>query len=187
MSEIERIVDQLHRSWSGDAWHGPSLSELLEGVDAATASAHPVPGAHSIWELVSHITTDYRTVSSRLREWHGRDPSDAENLPSVAGANERAWSAACEALERAHKDLEAAISSWPESRLGDQVPDKTYSVYVMLHGTVQHGLYHAGQIALLKKASGAEEPYFAVRLSSSSSFQAYFRRLRPLWAFFWSA
>jgi hypothetical protein len=28
------------------------------------------------------------------------------------------------------------------------------STYVTLHGVVQHSLYHAGQIALLKKALG---------------------------------
>ena len=151
MTETERIVDQLRRSWGGDAWHGPSLSELLTGVDAAKAAARPIPGTHSIWELVGHITTDYRTVASRLKEWHGRDPSDAENFPPVADASEKAWSAAREALARAQRDLEATISSWPESRLNDQVPDKPYSVYVMLHGTIQHGLYHGGQIALLKK------------------------------------
>jgi hypothetical protein len=27
-----------------------------------------------------------------------------------------------------------------------------YSCYVVLHGVVQHDLYHAGQIVLLKKA-----------------------------------
>jgi hypothetical protein len=27
-----------------------------------------------------------------------------------------------------------------------------YNVFVMLHGAVQHALYHAGQIALLKRA-----------------------------------
>ncbi|MGH9440642.1 MAG: DinB family protein [Thermoanaerobaculia bacterium] len=152
MTEIERIVDQLHRSWAGDAWHGPALSELLEGVDARTAAARPISGAHSIWELVGHITTDYRTVTSRLKEWHGRDPSESENFPAVVDVGEKAWSAAREALERAHRELEATISAWPENRLADRVPDKTYSVYVMLHGTIQHGLYHGGQIALLKKA-----------------------------------
>ncbi len=44
------------------------------------------------------------------------------------------------------------MSTWPEDHLGEIVPNKPYSVYVMLHGAVQHELYHAGQIALLKKA-----------------------------------
>ena len=37
------------------AWHGPSLLELLEDVDAATAAAKPIPNVHSIWELLLHV------------------------------------------------------------------------------------------------------------------------------------
>jgi uncharacterized damage-inducible protein DinB len=152
MSEIQRIVDQLKRSWGGDAWHGPSLSELLAGVDAAKASAHPLAGAHSIWELVLHIATWDRIVTRRLREWSGVEPTAAENFPAVTVMSDAAWKAARESLAGAHHDLEEAVSSWPEDHLGETVPGKPYSVYVMLHGAVQHELYHAGQIALLKKA-----------------------------------
>ena len=152
MNEIERIVDQLKRSWGGDAWPGPSLSELLADVDAARAAAHPVAGAHSIWELALHLAAWDRTVADRLRAWHGRDPSAAENFPSVGETTETAWRAARESLASAHRELEEAVSSWPEDHLGEIVPNKPYSVYVMLHGAVQHDLYHAGQIALLKKA-----------------------------------
>ena len=146
MSEIDRIVDQLKRSWGGDAWHGPSLSELLADVDAAKAAAHPVAGAHSIWELALHVATWDRTVANRLKEWNGRDPSE------VKDTTEAAWKSARETLASAHRELEEAVSSWPEDHLGETVPDKPYSVYVMLHGAAQHELYHGGQIALLKKA-----------------------------------
>ena len=33
-----------------------------------------------------------------------------------------------------------------------RVPGKRYDFYHMLHGIAQHELYHAGQIAILKKA-----------------------------------
>jgi hypothetical protein len=34
----------------------------------------------------------------------------------------------------------------------ESVPGKPYTLYFMLHGVVQHNLFHAGQIALLKKS-----------------------------------
>ena len=34
MSETERIAQQLERTWAGDAWHGPSLKELTDGLTA---------------------------------------------------------------------------------------------------------------------------------------------------------
>jgi hypothetical protein len=49
-----------------------------------------------------------------------------------------------------------------EAQLSDIVyseEGKKISVYVLLHGLVQHNLYHAGQIALLKRAwRGRTEP-----------------------------
>ena len=55
MLEASRIADQLRRAFSGDAWHGSPLSELLSDVAADQAFAHPLPSAHTIWELVLHI------------------------------------------------------------------------------------------------------------------------------------
>ena len=43
MHEVTRIVDQLKRAYDGDAWHGPSVRGVLEGVDAQMASARPYP------------------------------------------------------------------------------------------------------------------------------------------------
>jgi len=51
-----------------------------------------------------------------------------------------------------HRQLHDTIARLADSWLSETVPGKDYSVYVMLHGVIQHNLYHAGQIALLKKA-----------------------------------
>ena len=48
--------------------------------------------------------------------------------------------------------LRGAIAALDPERLDERVRGKPYSVYFMLHGVIQHNLYHAGQIALLKKA-----------------------------------
>ena len=50
------IVDELRRAFYGEAWHGDSLFEILRGVTAAQAAARPIKTAHSIWELVLHIS-----------------------------------------------------------------------------------------------------------------------------------
>jgi len=70
------------RAFDGPMWHGPALAELVAGVSSEEAAAHPVPGAHSIWELVLPsrvaITPSPRccTVSSSTaRITAGRSPS----------------------------------------------------------------------------------------------------------------
>ena len=66
MSEAARIADQLRCAFQGEAWHGPSVLELLSDVDAATAAAHPLPDAHSIWELVLHVAAWDEAVNLRI-------------------------------------------------------------------------------------------------------------------------
>lgn len=58
-TDLQRLEEQLERALEGEAWHGPSVLEILEGVTAAQAAAHPIAGAHSIWELVLHLCSDY--------------------------------------------------------------------------------------------------------------------------------
>jgi len=40
----------------------------------------------------------------------------------------------------------------PESRLDEPITEGMSTVYATLHGVIQHDLYHAGQITILKKA-----------------------------------
>jgi len=152
-SESARIADQLRRAFDGEAWHGDSLFEILEGVTAARAAARPIAGAHTIWELVLHVAAWDGAVLRRLGG-AAVELSDAENFPPVTDTSAAAWSAALAQVRRGHAELVAAVASLPDSRLDDMVPGKEgahYTFYHMLHGVVQHELYHAGQIALLKK------------------------------------
>jgi len=156
MSETARIADQLRRAFHGDAWHGDSLLEILDGVGAAQAAARPIKHAHSIWELVLHITAWDGAVRRRLTG-EAVDLPDEQNFPSVMDTSEAAWSRAVENTKRVHTELTEAVKAFPEERLSEKVPGKKnepdwYNFYYMLHGVAQHELYHAGQIALLKKA-----------------------------------
>lgn len=150
MTETQRIADQLHRAYAGSAWHGPALRQLLRGVSAKQAAARPVRGAHTIWELVLHITAWKRAVLRRM-QGKATSLSPAKNFPPMPRATPANWKKTQDALRAAQYDLHRAISGLPESRLKKIVPGKRYSVYFMLHGLVQHDLYHAGQMALLKK------------------------------------
>src|SRR4051794_7218988 len=98
MNEVERIADQFHRAFAGQAWHGPSVLSLLEGVTAQQAAAHPVPGAHSIWELTLHIAAWERACKLRL-EGDAAQLSDEEDWPAVPDVSDEAWSNTKQHLE----------------------------------------------------------------------------------------
>lgn len=152
-SEPALIAEQLRRAFEGDAWHGPALLELLEDVDAATAMAKPLPKAHSIWELVLHVAA-WDGAACRRLAGEKCQPTGPANFPPVLKPTEGAWRKAVAHTRRMHDVLVRTVAALPEARLRERVPGKRYDFYFMLHGIAQHELYHAGQIALLKKTQG---------------------------------
>lgn len=151
MHETRRIEDQLNRSFRGEAWHGPCLLDLLGDISFEQAAARPIPGAHSIWELVLHITAWLDAVRRRLAG-DAVELRPEQDWPAVVDPTESGWKLALGTLEGVHERLRGAIAALDEDRLDENVRGKPYSIYFMLHGVIQHNLYHAGQIALLKKA-----------------------------------
>lgn len=152
MNEVERIVDQLKRAFEGEAWHGPSVLEIIEGITAQQASARIFDGIHSIWEIVLHIEAWERAVLRRLGGDRAQLPTE-EDWPAVAASSDEAWEQTRQALKQGHDDLRHAIAHLDESRLHQPIIEGMSSVYATLHGIVQHDLYHAGQIAILKKVT----------------------------------
>jgi len=149
MRSIERLLDQLNRTFGGPAWHGPAVRELLDGVTEEQAKAHPLAEGHSILELVVHIRAAIDLVSERLAG-NPKELTVEEDWPDVAKTT---WLVAIEELERAQSRLCDAVARTRPEDLDKIVVGKSYTTYVMIHGAIQHTTYHAGQIALLKKAT----------------------------------
>jgi uncharacterized damage-inducible protein DinB len=155
MKETERIREQLQRAFAGGAWHGPSVLEILENVTASQAAARPIAGAHSIWELVLHIGAWDDACRRRLHGDRAELP-DEEDWPPVGETSDEAWDKTLATLRESQQNLSEAIAAVDEARLDEPILQGMGSVYATLHGAVQHKLYHAGQIAILKKASTGE-------------------------------
>jgi uncharacterized damage-inducible protein DinB len=157
-AEINRLEEQLRRALEGEAWHGPSVLELLAGLSAAQAASHPIAGAHSIWELVLHIASDYDLVLRRLAG-DGRPETAAEDWPACPAPTEENWRQTVRQLTQLNQKLRQAVRAFPDERLDDSlVPEVPYTAYTQFIGVTQHNLYHAGQIALLKRALAATTP-----------------------------
>ncbi|HLQ66661.1 MAG TPA: DinB family protein [Candidatus Limnocylindrales bacterium] len=150
MTEAERIADQHRRAFDGEAWHGPHVFEVLEGVSAERAAARPIPEAHTIWEIVLHVRAWEEIVLRRLRG-ERVDVTPERDWPPVTDTSQAAWLRALAALRETHDQLQREIAKVPDSRLDEPVAAGSTPLYRLLHGQVQHALYHAGQIALLKK------------------------------------
>jgi uncharacterized damage-inducible protein DinB len=150
--ECIRLENQLRLSFEGAAWHGPSVLETLDGVTAEAAYEHPITGAHSIWELVLHISAGYRLVLRRL-EGDGRQLTPEEDWPPVGTSTPAAWQETIRVLKELNGDLRRAVLNFDPDRLDEPlVAEPPYTAYTQFIGMTQHDLYHAGQIILLRRA-----------------------------------
>jgi len=143
--ETNNIAALLEKTFQGPAWHGPSVLEALENITTQMQS-HKISDSHSIIELVAHMTSWRNFVTKRLNGDSTYEVSDAENFPAATD-----WKSTLENLKKSQTILIAAIRAFPENKLFTTVPTRKYDFYTMLHGIVQHDIYHTGQIILLKK------------------------------------
>lgn len=152
--ETTRLADQLERAFRGGAWHGPSLAEALDGVDASLAASRPAADAHSIGEIAGHVAF---WIDAGRRRMEGENVTDVlpdVDFPPGAAASEEAWRSTLARLDQAHRRLHSALLALDDERLDDPVVGSDPTVRGQLLGILQHNAYHAGQIMMLKKTRG---------------------------------
>ncbi len=151
MTEIERIRDQYQRGWDGEAWHGPSLCEILRDVTASEGNARPIARAHTIAEIVQHLSY-WRWAAVERVAGKLVSPAHDEQWSPLRDASEAAWQEALALLESRHQTLKQTLAKLSDEQLTQPIAGRNYNLYVQLHGNLQHDIYHIGQIALLKRA-----------------------------------
>jgi hypothetical protein len=160
-AECNRMACQLASTINGEAWYGDSLRQILEGVTADQARARPIPNAHSIWELVRHVEAWVKFAVGAvdgvpIPAWPAM-PVDLD-WPTVTDTSDTEWKQAVDSFFSHHSKLLDAIQAFPDERLETTVPGRTYNFYRLFQSVTQHAVYHAGQIALLKKTAMNDVP-----------------------------
>lgn len=145
MSEINGIIELLKRTFEGPAWHGPSLMEVIEKIDpdmpAETPGRH-----HSPVELLNHIIFWREGALKMLR---GEEVNAELDWKSSTQANGPEWQKMISRLKESQAELITEAGKLPIEKLNENLPGKDFSYYVLLHGVIQHDIYHAGQIKLI--------------------------------------
>lgn len=160
-SNIDFIRQSSRLLQSGPSWYGPALSDLLKGVPFEDAAAHPLPGQHSIWELVLHLAAWRRFVVARLKRQDTYEvPLNSEaDWPPVSIVSATAWENALKDLQLSSDQFDAALEAWDPKLLEQDVFGKSYPYHVMIFGLLQHDAYHTGQIAMLKKTLSSDSSH----------------------------
>src|SRR5580765_784284 len=148
-----QLSNHIKRAVTGPMWHGAAFDELLAHVSPEQAAARPITGAHSIWEIVLHVTAWAEIALARLHGQRTGDPAPDEDWPPVRGSDAAAnWQGARERLRESYRALATDTRRLEPPAFDEKVAGADYSVSNLLHGVIEHGTYHGGQIALLKRA-----------------------------------
>lgn len=151
-NEILLIAEQLKNAYEGDPWFGRNIKTLLEEAGKVDVF-HKPGGQHSILELLWHMILWRAFTISRIRfdrsksvryweenDWRKLDPAD-----------KTLWKKGLQEFARVHNELVEVLQQQNDDLLIQMVPDRRYNFRKLLHGIVQHDIYHTGQIAYVAK------------------------------------
>ena len=144
--EREYFLNLLDEAYDKQAWHGPNLRGSLRGVGPGLAAWRPTAARHNIWELAVHAAYWKYVVRRRLTgEKRGSFPLEGSDwILRPQAETEEAWKADLAVLAVEHRLLRETVRTLTPLAF-------TAKAGRMLQGAAMHDVYHAGQIALLKR------------------------------------
>lgn len=154
-SELETVITTLREVLDGEPWYGQPVNGLLRSIDAGYASVKPNEDSHSLVELIYHMLTWTEFTIKRIQGDKVNDLAAFEKLdwreidPKVHG-----WEEGLSAFIAANQELIALLGTKDDSFLDQKVDYRKYNFRTLLQGLIHHHIYHAGQVAYLKKLLG---------------------------------
>jgi uncharacterized damage-inducible protein DinB len=150
--EIKRIYKNLAALYDGQPWFGDNISSILAGVSSQMAAERPGKLNHSIAEIISHLIAWHYFVIEKMKGNETYEVWETElNWPPVVSLTDEEWQKAKDDLQKSYALLLQQIERMPESLLNSAVSGRKYNFRLMLQGIAQHDIYHAGQMAIIKK------------------------------------
>lgn len=96
-----------------------------------------------------HLTAELNYARDVIAGTAGQWVEGETTWPAVTETSDAAWQQAIQDLKKANRALVRAVKELDDTILDKQPIRVRGPFYVMLHGTMQHSIFHAGQISLL--------------------------------------
>jgi uncharacterized damage-inducible protein DinB len=151
--EISGLIRKMKSVYQGDPWYGEPIKKVLQDIDAEKVFNKPIPQAHSMAELLTHIISWRELLNKRL---HGDDSFSVRQKESfdwkrIDPDPKTAWENLKKALEINQQQIIDGLEQANDDLLKQKVAKRKYNYRYLIKGLIQHDIYHLGQIALLKK------------------------------------
>lgn len=150
--EVLSVIQNLETSLSGRPWYGKAVYELLQEIDESKTTFKPNHQDHSLNDLLWHMITWAEFVLAHLenQEEAERKAIEARDW-RITDPFHHSWQKGITKLKSIHKKIADLLADKEDSFLNEMVPNRPYNFRFMLNGLIQHNIYHAGQMAYLKK------------------------------------
>ena len=145
---LSRIIDNMDTVFRGDAWHGPSVMEMINSLPESKLLENQSFSRQSIAQNIFHLTAYRRFVLEKLNDnIHFRLETDEENWGTPEDLRDA--SRLKRNLVDAHNALVKKLETFDDDLLRRNVPGEYYDFYKLLNGLIQHDTYHLGMIWVL--------------------------------------
>jgi uncharacterized damage-inducible protein DinB len=156
--EIQYIITNLQETLDGEPWFGRSLYSLFKEVDPTTVFVNPDEKGHALIELLYHMITWAQFVQNSLegtpeKEVAWFEVNDWREIDPVI----HTWKNGVAEFKATNKRIIELLNQKDDTILSSTVRGRKYNVGYMLHGYIQHNIYHIGQIAYAKKLLNGDE------------------------------
>ena len=150
--EVLSIIKNFETTLTGQPWFGRAVYEFLDEIDESKTSIKPNNTEHSLLELLWHMNT---WAEFTLANLENRDAEELKTIEEndwrIIDPKKHSWKKGIIELRSIHKKITELLNEKDDSFLKNMVPNRQYNIRFMLNGLIQHNIYHAGQVAYLKK------------------------------------
>ncbi|MFZ0312231.1 MAG: DinB family protein [Candidatus Korobacteraceae bacterium] len=150
MSAMQRILDHYDGVLQGEPWHGEAVWPVLDSISVREAAARPIPSAHTIWEIVMHMTFWENVAAQRLAGLRAGLVEEL-NFPPMPAPTEENWRRTLDQFRDSNRVFRQALAKLDATKLDQMTAAGKRTFYGEAHGILEHHVYHLGQIVLLKK------------------------------------
>lgn len=148
--ELEKLIDNLETVFRGDAWHGPSVLEMLNSLPEKVVDQKRGYSKRTIAELIYHLVAWRKFIIEKLDDnIHYTLESDEDNWGSPEMTSQANWQNLIQLFKDTQKELVDLLEEQTDELLNRRVPGEHYDFYKLLTGMIQHDTYHLGMIWVL--------------------------------------
>jgi len=150
--EIKELIHRFEDTIEGEPWFGRPVYALLREVDERKAFVRPNIHSHSAIDLLYHMLAWSDFTLNRLEGNKEKDSNYTENIdwreidPQIHG-----WEEGVSNLIATNQHILAILATKDDAFLDGKVDFRDYDFRYLLHGMLEHMIYHAGQVAYVHK------------------------------------